>query len=457
MVHALTGPILTAAQMRAAESRVIAAGVDENLLMARAGAAIAETVRRFGGGQSVLIACGPGNNGGDGYVAARLLKSAGVSVRVAALCDPRAQAAIAARSGWDGPVEALATAEAAPVFVDALFGTGLSRPLGPEIARELRRLSDGAHFTFCVDVPSGVGCDDGADLGAIHGDLTIALGALKPAHLLFPAAGLCGKVICAEIGVGVSVDVHVLGRPRLRTPEAKDHKYTRGLVTVICGKMVGAAVLAASAAQRAGAGYVVLSGSDGQAAHSVVRRPFEEAVADPRLSAIVIGCGLGQGEQAQQQLDLVIAAGAPLVVDADGLVLLGLDQLRQIGGRAILTPHEGEFLKLFGTQPGSKIDRALAAAARSGCTIILKGGDTIIAAPDGRACVSAVHAHWLSSAGTGDVLAGICGAMLAQIGDPFEAACAAVWLHSEAGKLAGPALIAEDLISCLPSVLEQCL
>jgi ADP-dependent NAD(P)H-hydrate dehydratase / NAD(P)H-hydrate epimerase len=154
---------------------------------------------------------------------------------------------------------------------------------------------------------------------------------------------------------------------------------------------------------------------------------------------------------------LVIAAGAPLVVDADGLVMLGLDQLRQIGGRAILTPHEGEFLKLFGTQPGSKIDRALAAAARSGCTIILKGADTIIAAPDGRACVSAVHAHWLSSAGTGDVLAGICGAMLAQIGDPFDAACAAVWLHSQAGKLAGPALIAEDLIAQLPSVLEQCL
>jgi ADP-dependent NAD(P)H-hydrate dehydratase / NAD(P)H-hydrate epimerase len=453
----LTGPILTAAETRAAEDAAIAGGVSVAELMERAGACVAEAVWRFGGGQSTLILCGPGNNGGDGYVAARLLRGRGLDVRVAALREPRAPAAIDARSKWDGPVEPLQSARPAAILVDALFGTGLRRTLEPETSGTLYRLADAARFILAVDVPSGVDTDQGVALGAVRCNATIALAALKPAHLLQPAAGFCGHILLGQIGIKADSRVQVLDRPSVPRPVPQSHKYARGLVIVVQGEMEGASALAARAAQRAGAGYVVLTGEDGVVPASIVRRTAETALADARLSSIVIGCGLGRSVKAQEQVNAALAIGKPLVLDADALALVDPAQLKQRQHSTILTPHEGEFVRLFGALDGSKIDRARLAAARCGQIVILKGADTVIAAPDGRVRVARPASHWLASAGTGDVLAGIAGTMAAQLADPFDAACAAVWLHAEAARRAGPAFIADDLPERLPSALAAAL
>lgn len=449
----LAGPILTAAETRAAEDAEIARGVSVGELMERAGGRVAEVVWRYGGGQSTLILCGPGNNGGDGYVAARLLRARGLEVRVAALREPRAPAAIEAMSRWDGPVEPLQTARPAAILVDALFGTGLRQALEPDTEIALSRLADAARFVLAVDVPSGVDTDQGLALGAARCNATIALAALKPAHLLQPAASFCGHILLGDIGIEANSLAYVLGRPSVPRPNAHSHKYARGLVVVVQGEMAGATVLAARAAQRVGAGYVVLTGERGEVPASIVRRSLEIALADPRLSSIVIGCGLGRSAIAQDQVNSALAIGRPLVLDADALALVDVEKLKQRQHSTILTPHEGEFLRLFGPLEGSKIDRARLAAARCGQIVILKGADTVIAAPDGRVRVAPPASHWLASAGTGDVLAGIAGTMAAQIADPFEAAFAAVWLHAEAARRAGPALIADDLPQYLPSAV----
>ncbi len=446
-------PILTAAETRAAEDRAIAAGSSIEALMERAGAAVAEAAWRYGGGSQVLILCGPGNNGGDGHVAARLLAARGAEVRVAACAEPATAAARAARAGWRGAVAPLGEARPAAVLVDALFGTGLSRPLAAEVAEPLHRLAAAARFRLAVDLPSGVATDDGADLGAARCDLTLALGARKPAHLLQPAAALCGQVRVADIGLAPASDLATLGRPVLPPPGPADHKYSRGQVAVVGGAMPGAGLLAAEAAQRAGAGYVALFGgrTPPAAPHALVRRGLSaDALADPRIGAIVIGPGLGRDAAARARLDAALAAGRPLVIDADALGLL--DGRRP--PRAILTPHEGEFVRLFGALPGGKVARARAAAERSGAVVLLKGADTVIAAPDGRAVIGA-GPPWLASAGTGDVLAGIAGAMLARGLDPFAAARAALWLHGEAARRAGPGLIADDLARHLPAALAR--
>ncbi|WP_298851389.1 NAD(P)H-hydrate epimerase, partial [uncultured Sphingomonas sp.] len=240
-------PILTAAGMRAAEAAVIDAGTPVGVLMERAGAAVAEAAWRQSGMAPTLILCGPGNNGGDGYVAARLLRERGVPVRVAALRPPRAEAAMAAAARWDGPVETLEAARPAPRLIDALFGTGLARPLEPEIEAALARLTVAAHATIAVDLPSGVSTDDGALLGAVPAfEMTVALGAMKPAHRLYPAAGLCGRVAVADIGIAAAGGALAeLAPPALPRPGPDDHKYSRGMVAVLGGAMAGAAALAA--------------------------------------------------------------------------------------------------------------------------------------------------------------------------------------------------------------------
>ncbi|MFM2099362.1 MAG: hypothetical protein RLZZ366_901 [Pseudomonadota bacterium] len=452
----LSGPILTAAEMRAAEQAVISGGTSVDTLMERAGAAVAEAVWRYGGGRETLVLCGPGNNGGDGYVAARLLKARGIDVRVAALREPRSPPAVVARSSWDGPVETLDAASPAPILVDALFGTGLARPLEPEITAPLNRLAKEARFIVAVDLPSGVDSDSGAALGAVRADVTVALGALKPAHLLQPAADLCGTVMIEDIGVPVSGTTRVLERPRLSAPSAKAHKYSRGMVGIAAGAMPGAAALAASAACRI-AGYTVLSG-DAPAPHAIVRRSMEEMIADKRLGAFLIGPGLGRDEGARKLVAKALDFPVPLVLDADAIMLL--DSPTQLANRpapTILTPHHGEFETLFGKLPGNKIDKAHAASSLSNCVIIFKGADTVIAAPDGRVCVAPAASSWLASAGTGDVLAGIVAALLSSGMDALQTACTGVWLHAEAARLSGSALIADDLSTRLPEALEACL
>lgn len=449
-------PLLTAAQMRSAEEDAITRGATVQSLMDNAGREIAEMVRRLGAGNEVLILCGPGNNGGDGYVAAAALHAAGVPVRVAASAEPRTDAAKHARARWNGDVEALGRTAPAAILVDALFGTGLSRPLDVAIVADLVRLRDRARLAIAVDLPSGVGTDDGAVLNEVPVfDLTLALGAAKPSHLLYPAAGHCGAVRVHDIGVPVSSDAVVLGEPLLRAPGPDSHKYSRGMVAIIGGEMPGAAELAALAAMRSGAGYVLLLG-DGAAGqpHAIVRKTFTpQALSDTRIGAVVIGAGLGRGAVAGTRLDLALASSRPLVIDGDALHLLDeprLARLRTHAAPVVLTPHAGEFDTLFGKGHGSKIDRARAAAQTAGATIVFKGADTVIAAPDGSVRVAQGASRWLSTAGTGDVLAGAIGAMLAaRSGSAIDAASAGVWLHGAAAARLGDAFIADDLAYAL--------
>jgi hydroxyethylthiazole kinase-like uncharacterized protein yjeF len=459
-------PILTAAAMRAAEERAIHAGTPVDALMDRAGRAVAEAAWRFGGGRPVLILCGPGNNGGDGYVAARYLKAQGARVRVAALADPRSDVAIRARAGWDGPVESIADAEPAPTLVDALFGTGLSRPLDPQASDPLARLVRASHFSLAVDLPSGLQTDSGALLATVpRFDATLALGALKPAHRLQPAADYCGTVLFDGIGVPVSTHWHEAARPTLAGPGPQDHKYTRGMVMVIGGGMPGAARLSANAAFRAGAGMVRLYGAQG-GPDALICRTLDEVpagLADRRVDAVLVGPGMPPDDCGRSLLASALGSGHPLVLDAGALRLIGeigIERLVDLPAMAILTPHDGEFEGLFGkagTDGASKIDRALAAAESSGAVVVHKGPDTVIAAPDGQVAVAPPGSAWLSTGGTGDVLAGIVAAMRARGLDAFAAASAGVWLHAEAARRAGPAFIADDLAFQLPGAFAQCL
>jgi hydroxyethylthiazole kinase-like uncharacterized protein yjeF len=458
-------PILTASEMRAAEAGAIAAGTSVETLMDRAGTAAAEAIRGYAGSLPALVLCGPGNNGGDGYVIARSLAQAGLQVRVAALGMAKTGAAAAARRAWPGPVEDIAGAAPAPLLVDALFGTGLARGLDGALVAELRRLAAAARVKVAVDLPSGIATDDGAVLSPVPDfDLTVTFGALKPSHRLQPAARHMGRIVVADIGIDARSLITEIVRPRLPAPGPDDHKYSRGYVALLAGEMAGAAALAASAAARAGAGYVRLIASVpvGGVPHAVVQsqREGRQLLADARIDALAVGPGLGRGERGSDLLDAAVAAGHPLVLDADALVLLagrGEEALAALPHCPILTPHAGEFARLWRVDAGSKVDRARAAAAAWQAVIVFKGADTVVAAPDGRAAIAPPASSWLASAGTGDALTGIVAAMRARGLEPFEAGCAAVWLHARAAEIAGPALIADDLLTALRAALAECL
>jgi len=456
----MTGrPILTAQETRDAEAAAFATGVTVAEAMEKAGAAVAEAAWRYAGRVPTLVLCGPGNNGGDGYVIARLLRERGVDVRVAASGEPRTEAARINAARWGSIVEPLAVARPGRLMIDALFGTGLARALDPAVSAPLERLARGAARSISVDLPSGVGTDDGALLGpAIAYDLTVALAVLKPAHLLQPSASLMGRLVVADIGISGASQLSEIGRPHLPAPGPRDHKYTRGQVVAVEGAMPGAALLAALAAQRGGAGYVTLAGKGTGGTAALVRRDgrLRDILDDARIGAVVIGPGLGLDRAGADQLRRAMESGRPLVLDADALAILAERGLRRIAGEPVMTPHEGEFAKLFGVLPGSKVERARAAAAASQAVVVLKGADTVVAAPDGRAAISRPASGWLASAGTGDVLAGLIAASRARGLAPFDAACAGAWLHGRAGELAGAGLIADDLIVHLPQALAEC-
>ena len=435
----LSGPVLTAAEMRSAEQ---ACAVPLDVLMERAGTALADLVQRFRSGRTVLIACGPGNNGGDGYVAARVMRERGVDVRVAALGEPATELATAARKLWGSTIETLGSVRGAPVFVDCLFGTGLARALSDDYRSPLHRLAGVAEFLIAADLPSGVATDDGAVLGAVAANVALAFGAVKPAHLLQPAAALCGTVLVADIGIIATSQVSVLARPKLTAPVPGDHKYTRGMVAVVAGAMPGAATLSVTAAAHV-AGYTVLCGQ-GDAPAAIVRRGFAATIGDDKLGAMLIGPGLSDTPENRERLRVALASPVALVLDAGALGLVTPENLVQ-RVTTVVTPHEGEFARLFGALPGSKIERARAAAARSGATVLLKGADTVIASPDGRVTLCPAASSWLATAGTGDVLSGIIAGLLARGLDAHDAAAAGVWLHGEAATRAGPAFIADDL------------
>ncbi|HEX2763986.1 MAG TPA: NAD(P)H-hydrate dehydratase [Allosphingosinicella sp.] len=455
-------PILTAAETRAAEAEALAAGTSVETLMERAGLAAAEAIWRFAGPMRTLVLCGPGNNGGDGYVAARALAAKGFDVQVASLAGPTTPAAVASRSAWSGPLSSLDGAQPAPLLVDALFGTGLRRPLEPQVVGRVGALAGNARIRVAIDLPSGVSSDDGAILSPVPPfDLTVTFASLKPAHLLEPAAAHMGRIVVADIGLQARSDLTLLERPRLGRPSPSDHKYSRGYVAMFAGEMPGAAALAAGAALRAGAGYIRVIAADWiEGVPAAVVQASDEAgtLRDPRLRCILVGPGLGRGRNARQILDSALTSNLPLVIDGDALNLLAErkgEPPRDLAG-AILTPHGGEFARMFPALAGSKLERARSAAAQTGAVVVFKGADTVIASPDGRAAIGK-GSPWLATAGTGDVLAGAVAATRSVGLEAYEAACAGAWLHGRAAELAGAGLIADDLVPHLASAFAECI
>jgi hydroxyethylthiazole kinase-like uncharacterized protein yjeF len=457
--------VLTAEQMRAAERALFDAGTLFSELMEVAAGGAAEWIRRVAAGRAVTVLCGPGNNGGDGYVIARGLREAGNAVTLIAPLEPRTDAAREAKARWDGPVGTSGGA-VGYVFVDCLFGSGLARPLVPEHALLLRDLAARHRLRVAVDVPSGIASDSGAVLSERLPafDLTLALGAWKFAHWSLPGHHHMGQLRLVPIGIGaVEGAAQLIGRPRLSAPAANSHKYRRGLVAILAGVMPGASLLAASAAQRAGAGYVKLlaPAADPRTSPDVVTdtAALGQALSDPRIAAVLVGPGLGRDEAARVRLGEALRNAPALVLDADALMLL-TPTMPARGVPKLVTPHDGELETLcraFGVIAESRRDRALALAKVSGMVVLAKGPDTCIAAPDGRLALAPPAPSWLSVAGTGDVLAGIAASRIAAGCDPFTAACEAVWLHGEAARRAGPAFTPSQLAERVSEALAACL
>lgn len=459
--------VLTAAQMRAAEQALIAAGTGVDELMQRAGRGAAEWVWRIAGGRSVTVLTGPGNNGGDGWVIAEAIRQRGGDVAVVMAAEPATDAARNARAAYGGPVLARDAERHGEVFIDCLFGTGLTRSLSGHDAALLTRLAGSHARRVAIDLPSGIESDLGLPLnpGLPDWDLVVALGAWKPAHFLMPAAATMGAVRLVEIGVGpVDGAARAIGRPHLSAPAADAHKYTRGLLGVVGGAMPGAALLSARAAQGAGAGYVRLYGhAPATVPADLVAdpAPLAEALLDKRIAALLIGPGLGRDGAAREALAVALAEQRPMVLDADALVLLGPRSLAEHRAPVIATPHEGELFSLersFALDgSGGKVERAMALARAANMVVLAKGPDSVVAAPDGRVAYAPRGPSWLSAAGTGDVLAGIIASRLACGTEVFEAACQGLWLHSEAARLAGPAFSAGQLADCVRSAYAACL
>ena len=459
--------ILTVAQMRDAEAALIAGGTSVDELMQRAGHAAAEWVWRLAAGRQVTVLCGPGNNGGDGWVIAEAIRERGGKVSVITAADPATDAARHARSLYQGGVLPVEQATRGEVLVDCLFGSGLTRPLSAEHMALLTHLAAIHHHVVAIDLPSGIDADLGQPLnrGLPHNDLTIALGAWKFAHFLMPAAASMGALKLVDIGVEpVGAAASAIARPQFDPPGADDHKYTRGLLGVMVGAMPGAALLAAHAAQGAGAGYVRLHADATLAVPNelvVSTQPLSEALTDKRIAALLVGPGLGRDSKAREKLTLALAEQIPAVLDADALVLLAPRLLAEHQTPLVATPHEGELLSLERAWDldgaGSKVDRAVALALASGMVVVAKGADTVVAAPDGRLALAHRASSWLSTAGTGDVLAGTIASRLANGVDAFEAACQGVWLHGEAARLCDPAFAAGQLAEAVRAAYAACL
>jgi hydroxyethylthiazole kinase-like uncharacterized protein yjeF len=452
--------VLTAAQMRDAEGVLIDSGISVDDLMERAGRGAADWVWRMSGGRTVTVLCGPGNNGGDGYVIARAIQERGGTVKVIAATEPKTAAARNARALFAGEVLGPAADCSGEVLVDCLFGTGLTRALDPAQLALLSRLAADHHRRVAIDLPSGIHADNGLMLnpGLPDWHLTLALGAWKPAHFLLPAAAAMGVQRLVDIGIRPLAEAATaITRPRLRAPSLEAHKYTRGLLGVIAGAMPGAALLAAKAAQGAGAGYVKLLGDAVVSPPDLVvdSSPLAEVLTDSRYRAVLVGPGLGRDAKARERLAIALSEPIAAVLDADALVLLGARQLAEREAALIATPHDGELLALertFGLDgAGSKVGRA------SGMVIVAKGADTLVAAPDGRVAFAPRGSSWLSSAGTGDVLAGAIASRLASGADAFDAACQGVWLHGEAARRTPAPFSAGQLAERVRPAFNACL
>lgn len=481
--HALLLP----AEMGEADRLTIAGGTSGTLLMENAGRAVADAVARRWPRRPVVVLCGPGNNGGDGFVAARILDERGWPVRLALLGERQALKgdAAAAAGRWTGPVEPLGAAslEGAALVVDALFGAGLARPIDGIAHQVIAALGARAAPVIAVDVPSGVDGGSGEVRGiAPRAALTATFFRKKPGHLLLPGRDCCGETLVMPIGIpatvlrevapGVAANHPDWWRDCFPWPLPESHKYTRGHALVAGGAvMTGAARLAARAAARLGAGLVTLAAPQAAfpvyavALTGVIVQPaagseaFRGLLGDQRRNAALIGPGAGIGPETREKTLAILAAKKRAVLDADALTVFAdepealFTAIRSANGlNCVLTPHEGEFARLF-DRSGSKLERARRAARSSGAVVLLKGSDTVIAAPDGRAAINAGASAELATAGSGDVLAGMVLGLLAQGMPAFEAAAAAVWLHADAARRIGPGLVAEDLVAAMPATL----
>jgi hydroxyethylthiazole kinase-like uncharacterized protein yjeF len=470
--------ILTVGELSAADAEAAKSGVSVRKLMERAGEGVASAILARFPSTKTAILCGPGDNGGDGYLVARKLAEAGWPVEVFSAGASRAGAAAEAAADWRGEIRPLQanSAAGAGLVVDALFGAGLTRPIGGMLEAAL---AAAAAPVVAVDLPSGLEGDTGRPLGAVRkAALTVTFHARKPAHVLEPGRGLCGEVVVVDIGLGAtSSTLHVNAPPlfagAMPWPDAQSHKHQRGSLGVVGGRLTstGAARLAAKAGLRAGAGLSTVLTQPGTltvnaaALEAVMVRPFEDPLelelAAEDYDAVIIGPGAGVDEITQTNLEALARTGAALVVDADALTVFRHDphSLYSLLDRDdVLTPHVGEFERVFpGLLPGSpeRITAARRAAEVAGAVVLLKGPDTVIAAPDGRAAVNGNAPPWLATAGAGDILAGLIGGLMAQGMESFEAACAGAWIHGEAGRGFGPGLIAEDLPGRIPPVLER--
>jgi ADP-dependent NAD(P)H-hydrate dehydratase / NAD(P)H-hydrate epimerase len=483
--------LLTNDEMGQADRRTIASGVAGFSLMENAGAAVAKAViRRHPPGSKVVVVAGPGNNGGDGFVAARHLAASGFRVRVCLIgARDRLKGDAAWAAGrWDGEVSSSIDLSGAAVVIDALFGAGIDRPVIGEAHAAVDAMNAAGCPIVAVDLASGINGTTGAVMGAaVRATESITFFRKKPGHLLLPGRIYCGRISVVDIGINTEAlaaikpatfeNVPELWRERFPMPGVEGHKYSRGHAVVVSGgaSFTGAARLAAMAALRGGAGLVTIASPraalaiNAAADLAVMVRPvdgaaeFEMLLSDKRLNAVAIGPGAGVGAATREMAMAALGGERAVVIDADGLTSFaqagegGREEffvaLAQ-NGKAVLTPHSGEFHRLFDglSTDGVKTDLARVAARRSRAVVVFKGADTVIAAPDGRAAINANAPPWLATAGTGDVLAGITAGLLAQGMPPFEAACAAVWVHGEAATAAGPGMISEDLAPRVPDV-----
>lgn len=482
----MSAEILTAREMAAADAFAVKQGVPSLTLMENAGRAVAGAIKARFRPCPVVVLCGPGNNGGDGFVVARLLDEEGFTVRVVhdaeRLSHGSGGDARAMAEQWKGARVALipAALDGAKLVVDALFGAGLSRPLEGAAAQVVEALNDLP--VVAIDMPSGVSGDSGQPLGSVYvrAALTVTFFRKKPGHLLLPGRALCGEIVLADIGIPDQAAASHLfengpGLWRYPHPRPTGHKYDRGHCVVVSGgaAKTGAARLAARGALRVGAGLVSVASPPEalaeNAAHltAIMLRPFEgpaglaEMLSDRRLNAVVIGPGLGLRDETRALVEAVLESGAAVVLDADALTAFRDDPqtlFTRLHDRCVLTPHGGEFERLFQgllDDSESKVEAVRAAASRAGAVVLLKGGDTVIAAPGGRAVLNANAPPTLATAGAGDVLAGFVAGLMAQGQSAFDAAACGAWLHGAAAAAFGPGLIAEDLPDVLPKVLVQ--
>lgn len=477
--------LLTCEQMYRADALTIEAGKSGQVLMENAGQGITREILARYDSRPTTILCGPGNNGGDGFVVARVLKEAGWQVRVGLLGEEELLKgdAAAMAAAWDGETEELSTGllKGCALVVDGLFGAGVSRDIDG-IARDvIDEINKEQLDCIAIDMPSGVHGDSGAVLGtAPHASLTVSFFRKKPGHVLMPGRGYCGETSVIDIGIGSDVleRIEPLGREngpdlwvdKFPWPKVDAHKYARGHAVVVSGSLGsgGAARLGSRGALRVGAGLVTIAcPPDGLIAHAaqvnaVMTSAFnnlDEVLVDERKNAVLIGPGCGVGDKTKRDVMAALSGRDRCVIDADGLTSFERDLDAFFGGlgpQCILTPHDGEFRRLFPDLAGAdKPTRATAAAARCGATIVLKGADTVIAKPCGDYVVNTMASPYLATAGSGDVLAGMLVGLLAQGMDAFDAACAGVWMHGTAATRFGPGLIAEDIPEMLPSVLRE--